>query len=66
MPISWEGTLQQYVGRLHRLPNKKQEVKVYDYADLKVPMLENMFRKRQAGYKNMGYVTDTDRSEKAE
>ncbi len=25
MPISWKGTLQQYVGRLHRLHDNKQE-----------------------------------------
>jgi superfamily II DNA or RNA helicase len=26
MPISWKGTLQQYVGRLHRLPQRESEV----------------------------------------
>src|SRR5699024_9619274 len=31
MPISWKGTLQQYVGRLHRDYETKQEVQVYDY-----------------------------------
>ena len=30
MPISWRGTLQQYVGRLHRLHENKKEVLVYD------------------------------------
>lgn len=30
MPISWRGTLQQYVGRLHRLHDAKREVIVYD------------------------------------
>ncbi len=30
MPISWKGTLQQYVGRLHRLHDNKQVVEVYD------------------------------------
>jgi superfamily II DNA or RNA helicase len=57
MPISWKGTLQQYVGRLHRLHDKKQEVRVYDYVDKRVPILEMMFTKRQSGYKTMGYVT---------
>jgi superfamily II DNA or RNA helicase len=33
MPISWRGTLQQYVGRLHRLHENKQVVRVYDYID---------------------------------
>ncbi|WP_262372615.1 DEAD/DEAH box helicase [Sutcliffiella horikoshii] len=58
MPISWKGTLQQYVGRLHRLHDKKQEVQVYDYVDQQVPMLKRMFEKRQSGYKLMGYVTN--------
>ena len=30
MPVSWKGTLQQYVGRLHRLHDGKKEVRVYD------------------------------------
>ena len=36
MPISWQGTLQQYVGRLHRLHEGKKTVRVYDYADTQV------------------------------
>lgn len=56
MPISWKGTLQQYVGRLHRLHDHKQEVRVYDYVDQNVPILAKMFLKRSAGYRNMGYV----------
>lgn len=48
MPISWEGTLQQYVGRLHRNYEHKQEVQVYDYVDEKVPVLKKMYDKRLA------------------
>jgi len=33
MPISGKGTLQQYVGWLHRLHDNKRVVKVYDYVD---------------------------------
>jgi superfamily II DNA or RNA helicase len=55
MPIAWKGTLQQYVGRLHRLHSNKQEVRVYDYVDYKVPILKKMFEKRLTGYKLMGY-----------
>src|SRR5262249_36209586 len=32
MPVSWRGTVAQYVGRLHRLHDRKREVRVYDYA----------------------------------
>src|SRR5690606_38079682 len=46
MPISWKGTLQQYVGRLHRNFEDKEEVRVYDYVDKKVPELKAMAEKR--------------------
>jgi superfamily II DNA or RNA helicase len=55
MPISWRGTLQQYVGRLHRLHENKSVVQVYDYVDFHVPMLMRMFQKRIKGYKAIGY-----------
>ncbi len=55
MPISWRGTLQQYVGRLHRLHDNKRVVQVYDYVDKKVPMLMRMYHKRLIGYKALGY-----------
>jgi superfamily II DNA or RNA helicase len=55
MPISWKGTLAQYVGRLHRLYDKKTDVRIYDYVDSKVPMLERMSEKRRVGYKHLGY-----------
>lgn len=38
-PISWKGTLAQYVGRLHRESVGKTEVRVYDYVDGNVPVL---------------------------
>jgi superfamily II DNA or RNA helicase len=38
LPVSWHGTIAQYVGRLHRLYEGKREVRVYDYADLNVQM----------------------------
>ncbi|MDR6998953.1 TOTE conflict system archaeo-eukaryotic primase domain-containing protein [Neobacillus niacini] len=56
MPISWTGTLKQYVGRLHREYEGKQEVQVYDYVDEKVPILKAMYEKRLSGYNSMGYV----------
>ncbi|WP_045516685.1 TOTE conflict system archaeo-eukaryotic primase domain-containing protein [Neobacillus niacini] len=58
MPISWKGTLQQYVGRLHRIHSNKQEVKVFDYVDDQVPVLNIMFKKRLSGYKAMGYILE--------
>jgi len=58
MPISWKGTLQQYVGRLHRLHDNKRVVQVYDYVDDWVPMLERMYERRLKGYGAIGYVIE--------
>ncbi|MBW3597372.1 MAG: DEAD/DEAH box helicase family protein, partial [Planctomycetes bacterium] len=55
LPVSWRGTIAQYVGRLHRLHHRKREVRVYDYADLNVPMLARMFDRRCRGYEAAGY-----------
>ncbi len=55
LPVSWHGTIAQYVGRLHRLYDGKREVRVYDYADLNVPMLARMFDRRSRGYEAIGY-----------
>ncbi len=56
LPVSWRGTIAQYVGRLHRLHAGKREVRVYDYADLNVPMLARMFDRRCHGYEIAGYA----------
>ncbi|MCA9212041.1 MAG: DEAD/DEAH box helicase family protein [Planctomycetales bacterium] len=56
LPVSWRGTIAQYVGRLHRLQEGKTEVRVYDYADLNIPMLSRMFDRRCAGYESVGYT----------
>jgi len=56
MPVSWKGTLQQYAGRLHRLYDMKQEVRIYDYVDDQVPMMSRMYKKRLKGYQVMGYT----------
>ncbi len=58
LPISWRGTLQQYVGRLHRVHENKKVVEVYDYIDTRVPTLLRMFEKRLKGYKAIGYLIE--------
>ncbi|ODS31146.1 MAG: Type III restriction enzyme, res subunit [Candidatus Scalindua rubra] len=55
MPISWKGTLQQYAGRLHRLYENKNEIRIYDYVDIQVRILEQMYGKRLRGYASIGY-----------
>ncbi len=56
LPVSWRGTVAQYAGRLHRLYEGKREVRIYDYADLEVPMLARMFDRRCHGYEAVGYT----------
>jgi len=56
MPISWKGTLQQYAGRLHRDHAHKDDVRIYDYAELEHPQLARMWDKRVRGYRAMGYT----------
>lgn len=55
MPISWKGTLAQYVGRLHRQRDGKSDVLVVDYVDANAPVLARMASKRRAGYRALGY-----------
>lgn len=55
MPISWQGTLAQYVGRLHRQRDGKADVLVVDYVDELVQVLARMATKRRAGYRALGY-----------
>ena len=58
MPVSWRGTVTQYVGRLHRSHKDKREVRVYDYADFDAPMLARMFDKRRRAYESQGYTVE--------
>ena len=61
MPIAWQGTLQQYAGRLHREFAGKTDVKVYDYVEYNNAQLQRMWKKRCAGYEAMGYsVTEKE------
>lgn len=55
MPVSWQGTLQQYAGRLHRDHATKSDVRIIDFVDTGHPALLRMWEKRQRGYRAMGY-----------
>ena len=54
-PVAWKGIVAQYAGRLHREFEGKQDVQIYDYIDIRVPVCESMYRKRQKGYSSIGY-----------
>ena len=53
LPISWKGSLAQYVGRIHRVADSKDKVAVFDYVDSTLPMLHRMFQRRSKGYEAM-------------
>ncbi len=55
LPVSWKGLIAQYTGRLHRNYPGKNETRIYDYIDLRVPVCDSMYRKRLHGYKAVGY-----------
>lgn len=55
MPVSWEGSLKQYAGRLHRARACKADVRIYDYVELEHVQLARMWAKRRKGYAAMGY-----------
>lgn len=54
-PISWDGSITQQVGRLHRSHEGKQRVEIFDYVDLSIPMLARMYQKRLKTYAKLGY-----------
>jgi len=54
-PLSYKGRLVQYAGRIQREYEGKEEVRIYDYLDINVPVLKKMYAKRLKTYKMMGY-----------
>lgn len=61
MPISFDGRIIQYLGRIGR---SGQKCLAIDFVDENEPMLKNSFSKRLKGYKKMGYRHIIDSSSK--
>jgi len=59
-PVSFSGRLEQYVGRLNRDYDGKQEVIVYDYIDSHIPVFDNMYLKRLRTYRKIGFCVISD------
>ena len=55
LPISDENRITQYTGRIHRPDKGKSIVKVYDYVDTQIAMMQSMFYKRLKQYQREGY-----------
>lgn len=55
-PLSFEGRMVQYAGRLHRLAEGKEDVVIYDYLDSYCAVFIKMYRERIKAYKKMGYT----------
>ena len=58
-PISWDGSITQQAGRLHRSHEGKRRVEIFDYVDLSIPMLARMYQKRLKTYAKLGYEVYT-------
>lgn len=54
-PVSFEGRLEQYVGRLNRDYDGKEAVYVYDYIDAHMRYFNKMYGKRLKTYKKTGF-----------
>ena len=55
-PVSFEGRLEQYIGRLNRDYEGKEAVYVYDYVDSHVRFFDKMYGKRLRTYKRTGFT----------
>ena len=60
MPISFDGNVEQYAGRLNRDYEGKKDVIIFDYIDKHIPVLERMYHKRLRTYKRIGYEICTE------
>ena len=61
-PLSFKGKLVQYVGRVLRSHEAKISVRVYDYADTRVPILKKMYTKREKTYRSLRFAPENART----
>ena len=54
-PIKFEGRLIQYVGRLNRIYEGKENVIVYDYVDSHIRFFDRQYKSRLAAYRKLGF-----------
>lgn len=61
-PLSFEGRVIQYAGRLHRTSEGKTNVQIIDFIDSYSAIFLKMYRNRLKAYKKMGYFLDNQGS----
>jgi superfamily II DNA or RNA helicase len=54
-PIAFKGRVVQYVGRLLRTHEGKHNVRLHDYVDVRIPVLDRMHSKRLPAYSTLGF-----------
>lgn len=59
-PVAWKGIVEQYAGRLNRDYAGKENVMIYDYVDIHIPVFDKMYAKRLKAYKRIGYQLYTE------
>jgi superfamily II DNA or RNA helicase len=59
-PLSFEGRLIQYAGRIHRESDDKKCAQIIDFVDSYSGMLLKMYRNRILTYRKMGYRIHED------
>lgn len=55
-PVSFKGSMVQYIGRILRDHPGKTSIEVHDYIDAKLPVLTAMSRKRARSYTHLGFT----------
>lgn len=61
-PLSFEGRIVQYAGRLHRASEGKSNVQILDFIDSYSGVFQKMYRNRLKTYQKMGYMVNTQGS----
>lgn len=59
-PLSFEGRLIQYAGRIHRMSEDKKTAQIIDFVDSYNAMFLKMYRRRILTYRKMGYIIHED------
>lgn len=59
-PLSFEGRIIQYAGRIHRSSPGKKSARIIDFVDSYSGMLMKTYRSRIAAYRKMGYQIKED------